>query len=297
MTRRTGLSADVIRAWERRHGAVAPERSGGGQRLYTEDDVVRLALMRRATADGHSIGEIARLDTGALEALLAGPRRRGAEGPRHALQAALDEAMVATERLDSVALEQALKRAVLSLGTERFVDDVVSRYLHAVGDRWHAGTLSPAHEHFASSTTRRVLAWVTDAYAPADDAPRIVVATPSGELHELGAMAAAAVAAAEGVLVVYLGANLPAADIAAAAKAVRARAVALSVVYANEGATTREVLQTARMVPAEVGVIVGGAASVQIEPVADDAGVRVLRDFDAFRHLLRLMAADGPKRG
>lgn len=289
--RRTGLSADVIRAWERRYRAVTPQRSGGGQRLYTEDDVTRLALLRRASADGHSIGEIARLDTGALEALIGGARRRGAEGPREALDTALAEALAATERFDTVGLEQALKRAALSLGIERFVDEVVSRFLYAVGDHWRAGTLCPAHEHLASTTMRRVLAWVSDAYEPPADAPRVVIATPSGELHELGAMAAAAAAAAEGVAVVYLGASLSASDIATAVRAVNAKLVALSVVHANGDATTREVIDTARMVPAEVGVVVGGAASSQIEPVAGEAGVRVLRDLVAFRHLLRTLDA------
>ena len=77
--RRTGLSADVIRAWERRYGAVSPDRSDGGQRLYTEEDVVRLVLLQKATAEGHSIGEIATLDVRALDALCArtaGPVRR-----------------------------------------------------------------------------------------------------------------------------------------------------------------------------------------------------------------------------
>src|SRR4051812_47641703 len=75
--RRTGLSADVIRAWERRYMAVSPERSEGGQRLYSERDVVRLGLLARATTEGHSIGEIARLEVDALEALLRGPNGRG----------------------------------------------------------------------------------------------------------------------------------------------------------------------------------------------------------------------------
>ena len=65
--RRTGLTADVIRAWERRYGAVSPSRSEGGQRLYSEHDVIRLSLLRKATAEGHSIGEIARLDDASLE--------------------------------------------------------------------------------------------------------------------------------------------------------------------------------------------------------------------------------------
>ena len=70
---RTGLTADVLRAWERRYGAVRPQRSGGRQRLYSEEDVTRLTLLRRATLAGHSIAEVARLRTEALEALVDEP--------------------------------------------------------------------------------------------------------------------------------------------------------------------------------------------------------------------------------
>src|SRR5690242_708235 len=104
--RRTGLSADVIRAWERRHSAVTPQRSAGGQRLYSEQDVVRLGLLRRATAGGHSIGEVARLDIPALEALVQRSSERNGEAalPSAGPAAVIASALGATERLDSVTL-------------------------------------------------------------------------------------------------------------------------------------------------------------------------------------------------
>ena len=46
VARRTGLSADVIRAWERRYGLLTPTRSEGNYRLYSPQDVTRLRLMR-----------------------------------------------------------------------------------------------------------------------------------------------------------------------------------------------------------------------------------------------------------
>jgi len=283
--RRTGLSADVIRAWERRHSAVAPQRSPGGQRLYSERDVVRLALLKRATAEGHSIGEIARLEVAALESLVHEAKRRDAE-PGAASSPLVAEALGATERLDSVALESVLKRAALSLGVDRFVDEVVGRFLSEVGTRWHLGTLSPAHEHLASDTVRRVLAWVSAAYEATPNAPRIVVATPAGELHEIGAMAAAAAAVSEGWRVVYLGPNLPAADIARAAKQVRARVVAASVVYPDDGVTAHEVIDVAKRLP-DVDVVIGGSGAEAIRASVEAAGVRVLPGLDALRHMLR----------
>ncbi|MEM8964269.1 MAG: MerR family transcriptional regulator, partial [Acidobacteriota bacterium] len=62
VARRTGLQADLIRAWERRYGAIEPERDRNQRRLYSEDDVTRLVLLRRLVEAGHSIGRVAELD-------------------------------------------------------------------------------------------------------------------------------------------------------------------------------------------------------------------------------------------
>jgi methanogenic corrinoid protein MtbC1 len=295
--KRTGLSADVVRAWERRYAAVTPERSAGGQRLYSELDVLRLSLLARATAEGHSIGEIARLDTPALEALLHPKGARFSAEPPDLVGAFVSEALGAVERLESLVLETILKRAVFALGVERFVDGVVGRLMTEVGQRWHVGAISPAHEHLASDTMRRVLAWIGDAYELDRDAPRIVVATPSGEMHELGAMAVAAAAHGEGWRVVYLGPNLPARDIADAAQQVGAQVVALSVVYANGDSAAREIAETARAVGGDVDVVVGGSAAKRIEASAATAGVRVLSDIDSFRHVLRTARASPSDTG
>ena len=289
--RRTGLSADVIRAWERRYSAVVPERSQGGQRLYSERDVVRLVLLARATSEGHSIGEIARLDVSALEALLDGARPRANGEATQPVSVAVSSALGATERLEPAELETILKGAVLTLGVERFVDDVVGRFLAEVGTRWHRGAISPAHEHLASDTVRRVLVWIGEAYEIDSRAPSIVVATPSGEMHELGAMAVAASAQSEGWRVIYLGSNLPAADVARAAEQVGAQVVALSIVYADGDAVRDEVAKVRRAVPDGVEVVIGGAAAAGVVKAGNDDGVLVLSDMDSLRRKLRGLRA------
>jgi len=283
---RTGLTADVLRAWERRYGAVRPQRSAGGQRLYSEEDVTRLTLLRRATLAGHSIAEVARLRTEALEALVDEPHADVSRAAPDLESAVVRAALAAAERLDGPALEGTLKRSALALGTG-FVDRLAPRLLTAVGERWHDGALSPAHEHLATSVVRRVLDWLLDAHVPAARAPRLVVATPAGEQHELGAMLVAAAAVAEGWAVLYLGANLPASDIVAAAQQVRARAVALSAVYANRGGTLAEVERTARALPRGTTLFAGGRAIDASTDVLRDAGVRVLPDIPALRRALR----------
>ena len=287
---RTGLTADVLRAWERRYGAVRPQRSGGRQRLYSEEDVTRLTLLRRATLAGHSIAEVARLRTDALEALVDEPHAAASPAAPNAESAVVRAALAASERLDGPALERTLKRAALTLGTG-FVDRIASRFLTAVGERWHEGTLSPAHEHLATSVVRRVLDWLLAAQIPAARAPRLVVATPAGEHHELGAMLGAAAAVAEGWAVVYLGPNLPASDIVAAAQQVRARAVALSAVYGNRSGALAEVKRTARALPRGTTLFAGGRAIDASTEALREAGVRVLPDIPTFRRALRRLSA------
>jgi len=290
--RRTGLSADVLRAWERRYRAIEPDRTQGGQRLYSNEDVERLVLLQRATAAGHSISEIARLDRVALEALLDRAGRPRAPRVIPAADAFLRAAVTAAADLDSAAMEAVLKRAALSVGTEAFVDELLPRFLRTVGDRWHRGSITPAHEHLATQTVRRVLGWVTEPFDAAEDAPRIVVATPASEYHELGAMLVAAAAAGEGWRVLYLGANLPAADIVAAATQVGASAVALSLVYADGEQAIRELRETANALPVEVPIFVGGMAAARLERSLGDPRVQFLGDLDALRAALRHRRSD-----
>jgi DNA-binding transcriptional MerR regulator/methylmalonyl-CoA mutase cobalamin-binding subunit len=293
---RTGLTADVLRAWERRYGAVRPRRSAGGQRLYSEEDVARLTLLRRATQAGHSIAEVARLRTEALEALVDQSLAAAPATAPDLESAVIRAALAATERLDGPALEATLKRAALALGTG-FVDRIAPRLLTTVGERWHDGALSPAHEHLATSVVRRVLDWVLDAHTPPARAPRLVVATPAGEHHELGAMLVAAAAVAEGWAVVYLGADLPASDIVAAAQQVRARAVALSAVYANGAGTLAEVKRTARGLSRGTTLFVGGPAIDAGIDGLQDAGGRVLADIPALRRALRRLRGEAGGEG
>src|SRR3954466_9374937 len=61
LARRSGVSADLLRAWERRYGLFTPVRTEGGYRLYSADDEARVRSMRAHLAEGLSAAEAARL--------------------------------------------------------------------------------------------------------------------------------------------------------------------------------------------------------------------------------------------
>lgn len=287
---RTGLTADVLRAWERRYGVVHPDRSGGGQRLYSDEEVTRLCLLRRATALGRAISQVADLPLPALQALVHEDEAAAAVTDARSPEAkALHvEANQAVDRLDPAGLEAILRRAVIQLGSASGMDEVIVPVLRDFGERWHRGEITPAHEHMGTAAIRRVLAWVAASASVPSTAPLVVVATPTNQAHELGAKLAAATAASEGWRVLFLGADLPADAIAGAATQSGASVVALSLLYpAHDPETVAEVIRLRAALPPAVRIVAGGPAAEANARELTRHGVQVMACLNDLRRLLR----------
>ncbi len=265
--RLTGLSPYVLRIWEQRYRAVEPRRTATNRRLYAQRDIERLGLLRDATQAGHSIGQVAHLPTEKLGRLLAASTRRQAPAGREgaagspAAEAHFEACVNAVKSLDASALEGALNRAATSLGAMGTLRRVVAPLAQTLGELWREGALTAAHEHFASAALRAFLGNSGRAFGAAESGPTLVAATPAGQVHELGALLAGAAAGHLGWRVIHLGASLPAAEIAGAARQARARAVALSLVYPEDDPDLPGELTRLRdLLPAGVALLVGGRA-------------------------------------
>jgi MerR family transcriptional regulator, light-induced transcriptional regulator len=294
VSERTGLSADVLRVWERRYGVVEPSRTEGGQRLYTDGDIERLRLLHLATRAGRSIGQVADLSAAALAALVREDEEERGRAPRP--QATpdpggyVDTALVAVRDLDAVALESQLRRAAAVLGVRAFLADVAAPLFRRIGDEWYAGRLRSGQEHLATVVLRRVLEGLMSAFGAGPGAARLVVATPAGEHHEIGALLVAAAALGEGWNVVYLGPDLPAAEIASVALAKGARAVALSAVLDDGVDVAGELTKLRRALPPHVPVLVGGEAALAQERELAAVGGVVVRELAGLAPVLRGLA-------
>lgn len=265
---RTGLSRDVLRMWERRYAAVEPMRTPGGQRLYSNEHIDRFRLLAAATRHGRNISVVAGLPTHALEQLVAeddAERLVVAPDSDAARPDVADAAMMHAFALDRASLDRELRRAISRHGLPFFLEQLVPTFMHRVGDEWEAGRLGIAHEHLASAAVIAIIFEAMRAVPETPDAPRLLVATPSSERHAVGAALAAAAASLEGWSVIYLGADVPAADIARAAATISARAVALSVVHvADADLVTRELNALRALLDASVLLIIGGAAATRM---------------------------------
>jgi DNA-binding transcriptional MerR regulator len=252
----TGLSLDTLRAWERRYAAVTPGRGERG-RLYSEADVSRLRQLGQLVDRGHAIGTVARLSNEQLTQMLQSSEALAA--PAAVTAARLDDILDALDLYDLGTIEKALNRFAAVLPPRDLIFAVVLPLLNEIGNRWQAGTLRPAQEHLVSAIVRSVLGGLLRVLTRADATPRIVLAAPSGERHELGLLCAAVLAADHGVGVLYLGSDLPAADIWHAAARGAARIVVVGLTM--PGRVARAELRALAHPPHGVSVWVGGAAA------------------------------------
>jgi len=294
VVRRTGLTADVLRAWERRYGAVVPGRSPSGRRVYSDDDIERLRLLHRATGGGRSIGQIATLSTQALADLVRADEAEEAESPPAAVgpeagseeAGYLEAALRAVEDLDVSRLEVILARATVALSAAGLLDGVVVPMLTTIGDRWMQGELTIAHEHAASAVARQVLGDLLRAAENRSGAPCAVFAASAGDRHEFGAMMAAATAAAMGWRVVYLGPDVPADSLGVAAARHQPRLVGLSVVSGQTSGLREEIAALRAALPPDVTLVVGGQGATTRAAELADAGAVVVGSLAAFRAFL-----------
>jgi DNA-binding transcriptional MerR regulator/methylmalonyl-CoA mutase cobalamin-binding subunit len=292
---RTGLRPDILRAWERRYGAVLPQRAPKGRRLYTDQDIARLRLLRQVVASGRRISDVARLPLLELEALAReDAAAAGVEtyAPRAAAGGGsplgyLQEILEAVKDLDRKRLDQALSSAAVALSGPVLRREVIVPVLQTIGERWREGSLRIVHEHLASAIVRSYLAALRNGNHVPPGAPKLIVTTPAGQRHELGALLAAATAADGGWDVTYLGPNLPAEEIAAAVQQRGARAVALSLIYPQSDPGTGEELRRLRgFVGQDVGIVVGGRAAISYDAVLREIGAICLVDLgDLHREL------------
>lgn len=273
VARLTGLSPDLIRAWEKRYQVVQPIRGPRGARLYTQDDIDHLGRLAKAVAQGRAIGDIAALGVDALAAMA--PR---VPPPRAFEPGTVTAVLDLVESFKLPELEIALGEALLALGAGRFVDEVARPVLIEVGERWAAGRLTVAEEHLVSAAIRHVLGALIRMRPPRSGAA-LLLATPTGEQHEIGLMLVGLRAVDLGLPIYFLGPNLPADEIIEAARRSAAAAVGLSVVNPeNEQAAIEQLHRLEEKLPQDVELWLGGGDARRLAARSQASRTLVLDD-------------------
>jgi DNA-binding transcriptional MerR regulator len=265
LSRRSGVSPELLRAWERRYGLLRPERSDGGFRLYTARDEQRVASMRANLERGLSAAQAARLalaepeEDVAVAGAGAPPLERGADELREALDA-----------LDETRAHAALDRMLAALSVQAVLGEVVLPYLHELGERWERGEVTVGQEHFASNVLRGRLLGLARGW-DGGAGPRALLACPSGELHDLGLIAFGLALRERGWRITYLGPNTPLPTVAETAGELAPAAVVLAATTGDGFHSERAALRDLAAGPM-VWLAGPGASAAR----AEEAGARLL---------------------
>jgi DNA-binding transcriptional MerR regulator len=245
LSKRSGVSPELLRAWERRYGLLEPTRSSGGLRLYSAADLDRVRLMRRHLAAGVAAAEAAALAQRAdmLE-----------ESPPAALRPDLAAAL---DGFDEPRAQAILDRLLAVATAETLLSDVVLPYLRELGERWEQGDASVAQEHFASGVLRGRLLGLARGWG-LGVGPAAILACLPGEQHDIGLIAFGLALRARGWRIVYLGPDAPIDTVEEASRQLRPRLVVLHAVAAERVAPAAERL---RALARGHQVALGGAAA------------------------------------
>ncbi|HEU4451358.1 MAG TPA: MerR family transcriptional regulator [Gaiellaceae bacterium] len=199
LSRRVGVSPELLRAWEVRYGLLRPTRSAGGFRLYSAADEARVRRMREYQEEGLSAAEAARL---AAEADGEAPAAAGPAAPDGS------ELVRSLDAFDEPGAQQALDRALAAVSLDTVLRDLLVPYLADLGERWEAGTATVAQEHFATSLLRGRLLGLARGWGQGTG-PLAVLACAPGELHDLGLISFGLALRARGWRIAYLGPDTP----------------------------------------------------------------------------------------
>lgn len=297
VARLTGLSPHVIRMWERRHDVVKPGRAASGHRLYSDDQIDRLKLLRRATLAGHSIGKLSSLLDDEIRALVRGelrlrdgtakslPRESAPGAPYAELFAQCCDAVAG---LDREQLDRILAQCSVKMACMETLEHIITPLMQWVGSRWHDGTLRIAHEHLATASVRAHLERLCVSIKGEGIGRGMVLTTLPGQRHEMGILMCAVVATMEGWQCHYFGPEMPPADIAQAATAMDASMVALGAPVVGEERELNEQLTELReLLPADVRLIVGGAGAAALNDDLEPKGIQWVSDVSVFQKLLK----------
>jgi len=306
----TGINQNTLRAWERRHGLVRPERTPKGYRLYSDDDIERLRLIQRALQEGVTIGRVREYldEPGIIERLRQGgdlvpaspaqgtrlvevslasaglsgtttirvPANGHPDGAEQPLTAFAGQIEQAALRFDRAALERTFSRAVGLYSLRQAFYHALAPALTRVGQRYLDNLADVATEHFLTAFARERLLSALAGLRPLHQQPRALFACVPGEQHEIMLMLLSLEVGLEGVSALYLGANTPIEAVERVAAAAGSRAVAVSATLALPQDAVLQLRDRLAALPRRPRLMVGGPAAWKNRAWLEANGIEAL---------------------
>ncbi|HNX43673.1 MAG TPA: cobalamin B12-binding domain-containing protein [Bacteroidales bacterium] len=206
----TGIKAHTIRIWEKRYHLVSPERTLTNIRYYNDMDMKRLLNIAILNRYGYKISNLVEMSGEEIN-------KRVIEVTLHETDftSLIESFIVAMIEYDEVRFEKALNSAIIRLGFESAITNVIYPFLAKVGILWQTGVVIPGQEHFVTNLIRQKLILAIDSrQAIKKNHPRrFILFLPENEFHEIGLLFAHYLLKKYGHNTIYLGQNVPLSDV------------------------------------------------------------------------------------
>ena len=284
-----GVKPHTIRTWEKRYQVFTPERSEGGQRLYSEVDLTKAKLIVSLIEQGHNISSLARHSLQELRSLLVVKNGEVSESDKMRTYVETKKLVqhLANFNIDQVASGMQYLR--LSLGVKEFIFKIVLPVIHEIEKLALKGIYSVTQEHIISTIVRDQLGQINLANeGPNHD--RFALATPEGNLHELPIMIAEIICNANRFSTNYLGASHPAECLSEAVNALKCKTIVMGVISSAQWNYEKNIVpyleSMDKYLKNNVKVLLGGGREVDFPEFKNIENVKVIKSFEEFDILL-----------
>jgi len=218
VSERTGILPVTIRAWERRHKILSPQRSNNRYRMYTEKDIAILHWIKNRIDQGLSISiAVAELQTlqkngfipeEKLDYQMASPKPTGIAPSEYSVR--LYKAFLESSELKA---GEIFGEARAAFDLQILLTKVVIPTLVKIGDAWYRGDIRVTTEHFASKFILGKLMNIFQSMPLRSKKAYIIMGCAPDEFHEIGSLMLAILLRNQGYRIDYLGADIPLDDL------------------------------------------------------------------------------------
>jgi len=284
-----GVKPHTIRTWEKRYQVFTPERSEGGQRLYSEVDLTKAKLIVSLIEQGHTISSLARHSLQELRSLLVVKNGDVSESDKMFTVLEIKKLVqhLVNFNIDQVA--SGMQHLRLSLGVKEFIFKIVLPVIHEIEKLALKGIYSVTQEHIISTIVRDQLGQINLANeGPSHD--RFALATPEGNLHELPIMIAEIICNANRFSTNFLGASHPAECLSEAVNALKCKTIVMGVISSAQWNYEKNIVpyleSMDKYLKNNVKVVLGGGREVDFPEFKNIENVKVVKSFEDFDKML-----------
>ena len=284
-----GVMPHTIRTWEKRYRVFTPERSEGGQRLYSEVDLAKAKLIVALREQGHTISSLARHSLYVFRSLLVVNKGEDSETDKMFTSVETKKLLqhLANFNIDLVA--SGMQHLRLSIGVKEFIFKIVLPVMQEIEKLALKEIYSVTQEHIISTIVRDQLNQINLANEGANP-DRIALATPEGNLHELPILIAKIICHVNRFSTNYLGASHPAECLSEAVNALKCKTIVMGVISSEQWNYEKQIIPYLRSMDKylknKVIVVLGGGSDIDFPDFKNIENVKVVKSFEDFDKFL-----------